>query len=134
MIQEILEKAKSADFDFRKYASPLERFQVRVQITSESDELISSLPPAPVIISYHWYEFESEIPVIFDGLRSALPLGLQQQTGTYTATVDAPARAGPFRLALTLVQEGCRWFEEAPGLRPAEKLVRISAPVSQGLV
>lgn len=83
-----------------------------VQISNGSGDVISSCPPYPVYLSYHWMNAGDGQLVVFDGERSQikpplLPLG----EGRYRIRIIAPDSAGEYILRLTLVQEGVIWFD-----------------------
>jgi SAM-dependent methyltransferase len=101
-------------------------FTVCVSLANYSTELLSSFPPHPINISYHWLRPEVAKPVVFDGIRTNLspPLG-PQQTCEVPATVKAPASAGRYRLVMTLVQEGCCWFDTIEGFASASAEISV---------
>jgi SAM-dependent methyltransferase len=90
-------------------------FAARVRLTNSSPVLVSSRGPNPVHLSYHWLDPETERPVVFDGRRTVIEPALPPQASReYAVFVDTPGMAGKFRLRLTLVQEGVRWFDHPP--------------------
>lgn len=102
-------------------------FKAKVSLATDSSELLSSLGAAAVFISYHWCTLTQDEVVVFDGLRSAIPLSPRDgEKRVATATVQAPSTPGDFLLVMSLVQEGHCWFERMPGFIPAEKPVRVT--------
>lgn len=63
-----------------------------------------------VAISYHWYTAQGAT-LVWDGLRSPLGQGdvAPGASRATTATVRAPAEAGPYFLRFALVKEGVEW-------------------------
>ena len=87
-------------------------FRVPVRVTNRSAYMLSSMPPYPVNVSYHWFLAGEEKVIIFDGLRTMLSYPLQSGGAYYMlALVQAPSRPGKYKLVITLVQEGCCWFD-----------------------
>jgi len=65
----------------------------------------------PIRLSYHWQEAETGRTVVFDGLRTLLPSDVAPgATARLAARVQAPDRAGRYRLRFDLVHEGVTWF------------------------
>jgi len=88
------------------------QFHLNLQITNTGSEKMASMEPSPVHISYHWRDNEGKI-VIFDGIRTAItPPLYPQEAREIVATVISPLNPGHFLLEITMVQEGCFWFEE----------------------
>jgi SAM-dependent methyltransferase len=95
-------------------ASPGIMIDLPVRVTNKSAFRISSMQPYPVHVSYHWYTSPAGELVIFEGLRTRLPRTIEpDETLDIVAAVQPPETPGDYRLAVTLVQEGCRWFEPA---------------------
>ncbi|MEP6699448.1 MAG: class I SAM-dependent methyltransferase [Verrucomicrobiota bacterium] len=87
---------------------------VPVRVRNNSAVRISSMPPHPVRISYHWYDHPTGELAIFEGLRTRLPRPVQPgETRDLLTTVQPPEKRGDYRLEVMLVQEGCRWFDDA---------------------
>lgn len=97
--------------DYPAHVAAGSMFQVRAVLTNKSESTLSSMPPYPVNISYHWFIEGTDHFAIFDGLRTMLRQGVEpgdiREVG---ARVQAPLHVGRYRLLLTLVQEGCCWF------------------------
>lgn len=91
-----------------------QRYNLVVRITNKSAARISSLPPWPVNVSYHWCECPGGSIVMFEGLRTRLPRAIEPgETLDVHATIRSPESPGEYQLSMTLVQEGCRWFDTA---------------------
>ena len=92
-------------------------FNVTLGISNSGSYALSSRPPFPVNIAYHWLDSESSQIVVFDGDRSPLaPLLYPASKLSYNAGVRAPKKPGGYTLRMTLVQEGVRWFDQGPTL------------------
>jgi SAM-dependent methyltransferase len=97
-------------------------FNLLATVANESTELLSSMPPHPVNVSYHWFVAGTARAVIFDGLRTNLPRVLARgETCRVLTTVEAPRSPGLYELAMMLVQEGCCWFDMLDGAASGTK-------------
>jgi SAM-dependent methyltransferase len=97
-------------------------FHLLATVANESTELLSSMPPHPVNVSYHWFVAGTARAVIFDGLRTNLPRVLAPgETSKVLTTVEAPRSPGLYELAIMLVQEGCCWFDKLDGAASGTK-------------
>ena len=76
-----------------------------------------------VLLSYHWLD-ERGNPIVWDGLRTALPPLLPGEEGTLDAALYAPVPPGRYRFALDLVVEGRAWLSEL-GSATAERDVTV---------
>ena len=87
--------------------------EVPVTLDNRSSELLASMPPYPVYLSYRWLEAGGSVRKVADGLRTPLApaLGPRSQLSQRLA-VQAPALPGRYRLQLTLVQEEQFWFDD----------------------
>ena len=66
-------------------------------------------------LSYHWLDRERQM-VVFDGFRTPLPRDLGPgESVTLRATIQAPEKAGNYRLHVTMVQEAVAWFSDSDG-------------------
>ena len=100
-------------------------FWVTCRVTNRTAQRLGSDPPAPVRLSYHWLEPEGNV-ALFEGLRTQLePFLASGASGIYQLKILAPRAPGAYRLALTLVQEGVRWFDELTPAALAERLFVI---------
>lgn len=78
-----------------------------------SDELLSSQPPYPVYIFYHWLDADGGGITAHDGERTVLPaIIFPNGCLAVVARVRPPPRPGRFTLQLRLVQEGVSWIGE----------------------
>ncbi|MCC4597113.1 sulfotransferase family protein [Xanthomonas campestris pv. phormiicola] len=103
--------------------SPDALAMVDVAIRNDSEELLSSRPPHPIHVSYHWVDTDGEM-IVYDGERSQLPkpLGAGERFGM-TVRVRAPVQEGRFNLQVRLVQEGVSWIEGVQRPQNLEVLV-----------
>jgi hypothetical protein len=67
-----------------------------------------------VRLSYHWLD-ERGNPLIWDGVRTSVPLLRPGERGVVEAPVRAPIPPGRYRLSLDLVAELRAWFAELGG-------------------
>jgi hypothetical protein len=87
---------------------------VQCEVTNGTSQRVGSYHPAPIQLSYHWFDAAGNI-VVFEGLRSPLTPSLDPgDSAIYELKVTAPRDPGEYRLRITLVQEGARWFDELP--------------------
>jgi hypothetical protein len=86
-------------------------YSLKIWIKNNGNQKISSNPPHPVHISYHWREEKGSM-VIFEGNRLPFIPSLEPQHGRLVdLPVMPPLVAGNYILEITLVQEGGFWFE-----------------------
>lgn len=104
-------------------ASPLPDLAARqvitvpVQVRNEGRMLWPSGGVLPVHLSYHWMSATQDTYLVFDGLRSVLPHDVAPgETATVLAIVQAPPRAGDYRLQWDLVHENVTWFDRKQGM------------------
>ncbi len=90
-------------------------FTITVRVINSSPYSLSSYPPNPVRLSYHWLSEDKGETLLFDGERSAIapPLcpGGQRR---FQVRVRAPIKPGKLVLRITVVQEAVRWFDFPP--------------------
>jgi hypothetical protein len=67
-----------------------------------------------ILLSYHWLD-ERANPIVWDGLRTALPQLGPGDRATVAARVRAPIPPGRYTFALDLVAEFRAWFSELGG-------------------
>jgi hypothetical protein len=97
-----------------------------ISIGNATNRKLSSEPPYPVHLAYHWVKRSTEEIVVFDGMRSELLSVIQPGESAETSmVVFAPLTAGAYLLRLTLVQENVRWFYEANPKVLCEQAVTI---------
>jgi len=86
---------------------------VRVELENGSNDRIGSFPPFPVLLSYRWISDDANKASGQEPLRTALKPALDtQQKASYVMTIVAPKEPNRYRLRVTLVQEGVRWFDD----------------------
>ena len=84
-----------------------------VRIANLGKCAVTSEGPTPVHLSYHWLN-SSANPVIFDGLRSPLPVPLGADGSmTVICDIETPAETGHYQLQFQAVVEGVRWVDGA---------------------
>ncbi len=104
--------------------SPGARFRARVRLQNQSPMDVKSRMPNPVRLAYHCYSEEGQ-PVVFDGLRTALPVLKPGGAAEADMDLEAPSTEGRFLFRLTLVQEWVRWFDEAPQKLFADRWIEV---------
>lgn len=103
---------------------------VRIPVRVANEGRITWHPDGdpPFFLSYHWLEADTDRVVLFDGLRSAfidpVPPGA---TATLEADVEAPSRAGRYRLTWDVVHEQRLWFS-TEGSPSAITMVEVDGP------
>lgn len=103
-----------------------EAFFAQVRLSNGSSNPLRSRAPHPVHLSYHWLDRKTGQPVVFEGRRTAIEPGLSAGEGReYPVLVNTPGVAGEFLLRVTLVQEGVRWFDDAPVDVYGERTIKI---------
>jgi hypothetical protein len=101
-------------------------FSVRVDVRNQSAARLFTAPPNPFCLSYHWYHELGSASLIFEGKRTPLHSAiLPYETATAFAVVQAPVKPGRYRLRVTFVQEGIRWFDEPPYACFDETLIQV---------
>jgi hypothetical protein len=76
-----------------------------------------------VVLSYHWLDDRGNA-IVWDGLRTALPLVEPGEQVSVEAAVRAPIPPGRYGFAFDLVAEGIAWLAEL-GSEPAEAEVEV---------
>ncbi|HST17070.1 MAG TPA: hypothetical protein VLK36_05335 [Gaiellaceae bacterium] len=66
---------------------------------------------ATIFLAYHWLDLRDN-PIVWDGLRTPLPVLEPGERAEVTTDVRAPIPPGPYRFAFDLVAEGRAWFSE----------------------
>ena len=83
--------------------------QLPVVLTNTGTEAWSAAGPAPVRLSYHWYDGDGAVSV-WDGARTLLAADvLPGTTATVTASIVLPPQPATYLLRLALVKEGVAW-------------------------
>lgn len=102
--------------------------QISVEIDNRSAEVLASVPPYPLHLSYHWLESRTRRCVEFDGERTQLTLPVRPRSRHWQKTrVVAPREPGRYVLVLTLVQEHLFWFDQIPQPVATEWEVTVDA-------
>jgi hypothetical protein len=87
---------------------------VQCEVTNGTSERIGSYHPTPIHLSYHWFDGDGNVR-LFEAPRTPLIPPLDPGSSRiYEIKVAAPVHPGEYRLRITLVQEGVRWFDELP--------------------
>lgn len=84
---------------------------VTVLVANRCHRKISSRPPFPLNLSYHWFSEDHNTVETFDGLRTALGTIFAGQETQVEMEIRAPSRSGNFIVQVRLVQENVRWHE-----------------------
>ena len=105
-------------------------FTVEVRLKNGSLDALSSEPPFPVFLSYHWLSPEGKVTVV-EGVRTHFrPVSGPGTERNYRVAVQPPPQTGKHRLRVTLVQEFVIWFDELKPPAMAETDVEIAPPES----
>lgn len=95
---------------------------VQCEVTNGTSQQIGSYHPAPIHLSYHWFDMDGNV-TIFEGLRSQLIPPLDPGSSEiYELKIAPPPDPGEYRLRITLVQEGVRWFDELLGAAASQEI------------
>lgn len=106
--------------------APGESAQVSVEVDNRSSEVLASMPPYPVHVSYHWLKAGTRRRLVFDGQRTPLSAAVRPRSRhSQEARVLAPDQPGRYLLVLTLVQEHQFWFDQTPQAVAAECEVTV---------
>jgi len=102
-------------------------FYIQLEIKNNTKYLLNSYGDNPIHISYHWLDEQANDCIVFEGERTKIFPPLEGAEGllkepllgniairNYRARVRAIPKKGNYILRITLVQEGVRWFEQAP--------------------
>jgi hypothetical protein len=103
-----------------KQIEPGETFELQARLENKAAEAWVSTERHPIHLSYHWLDPAGR-PVVFEGLRTALPVSrLMPGNGVDVALrIKAPEQVGRFRLIALPLQEHRCWFDSI-GFSPAE--------------
>ena len=118
------------DVDLRVLAVPPTvstncRFRARLRVVNNSSVDLKSHPPNPVHLSYHCYSENGQL-VVFDGLRTSIPVVKAGSEVDVAVQIEAPSPAGRYLLRLTLVQEMVRWFDQPPQDAFVDSWIRVT--------
>jgi UDP-3-O-[3-hydroxymyristoyl] glucosamine N-acyltransferase len=87
--------------------------QVSVAIENRSAEVLASVAPYPVYLSYHWLASTTRRCHVFDGERTPLIVAVRPRSRhSQEMRILAPREPGQYILVLTMVQEGQVWFDQ----------------------
>jgi hypothetical protein len=100
---------------------------VRCVVANHSDVVYASAPPHPVELCYRWYDANGGIVGAGTWVHTALPrpLGPGGRLDTF-ARVTAPAAAGDYTLAMTLLQENVAWFDDVDPANGVRGVVTVT--------
>lgn len=91
---------------------------VPVTVRNTSNFIWDNSGTNPVNFSYNWFDANGN-RVVLDGERTPLVRRLEpQQSENLNATIRFPTQPGNYTLALTMVQEGVTWFNDAGAQAP----------------
>lgn len=98
--------------------------KIPVKVTNTSDFAWDNGTANPVNFSYNWFDSNGN-RVVADGERTPLPKTLApQESENLDAVIKFPNTPGNYTLALTMVQEGVTWFNDA-GAQPQRVPVTV---------
>ncbi len=105
--------------------APGESAEISVEIDNRSAEMLASVPPYPVHVSYHWLDAASRRCAEFEGERTQLSVPVRPRSRhLQKMRVLAPREPGRYVLIVTLVQEQQFWFDQLP--RPVAAQVEVT--------
>ncbi|MEO8285854.1 MAG: O-antigen ligase family protein [Chloroflexota bacterium] len=82
----------------------------------------------PIHVSYHWLSATQGVYLLFDGLRTPLSRDVAPgETLSVDAIVQAPPKAGDYRLQWDLVHENVTWFEGKQGMKAEMRTYHVGA-------
>jgi len=103
-----------------------EEFFVKLLVVNNSHQTISSSPPYPVNIAYHWLSENGEV-IEYDGVRTTLPGAIVPHSKTSVwirVRLPVNRQRTVYRLVISLVQEAVAWFDQDNPAHPIS--VRVS--------
>ncbi|HEX6190217.1 MAG TPA: hypothetical protein VFZ40_19340 [Pyrinomonadaceae bacterium] len=90
----------------------------------------SSIRPS-VLLSYHWLHESGDV-VDWNGLRTAMPRTLYPgESDDLMLMVRAPADSGSYCLAVTLVEEHVKWYDDEIAGLPLKIMTTVSKPAAR---
>ncbi len=99
---------------------------LRVRVRNAGAAPWSNRGTSPINLSYHWLDTNGQV-VDFEGVRAVLPEPLRPgQSVDLELPVEPPPRAGEYRLALDMVEEGVGWFS-LQGIAPLSIPLAVAA-------
>jgi hypothetical protein len=119
-------KAKITIKEYPARVTRGEPFSIDVSLGNLSKERWISLLPNPVHLSYHWID-ETGRQIVFEGIRTLIRYPLfPDETRQFTVDIIAPEKCGDYVLQITLVQEGCFWFEQVDQNLGVNLIIKIN--------
>lgn len=88
---------------------------VKVKLTNLSDATLTSNPPHPVNLCYHWVSPTGQMEV-YEGKRTPIRTLAPGASTVTWVEVAPPPTPGPHKLLLRVVQEGVAWQDAGPEL------------------
>ena len=86
---------------------------LEVALSNTGDVRLSSYPPHPVQLSYHWHAKPGGEIAVKEGLRTRLSPSLDAHSSrSYAMDIQAPEVPGHYLLSCCLVQEFVRWHDD----------------------
>lgn len=108
-----------------RHLYPSQKEKIKIMLTNNSVQRFVSTGPRPVNLSYHWKKPHAKY-IVFDGLRTPIRKPLYPgESREFEIECIAPEIPGDYDLELTLVQEGCFWFEKHVKRLPFKIKVKI---------
>jgi len=100
-----------------------------VIIENISEFTWSPTSPNPVRFSYRWFDENNHLAKLKDdGIRTELPKDIAPNKKiALLVTIQTPAKAGKYKLVLTMVEEGVTWFNDKES-NPTQLSFDITAP------
>lgn len=88
-------------------------FLIDLDIGNHTDVPLTSYPPHPIYVAYHWLDHTGASVVVWDGERTPALVAARGRCHA-KITIKAPDKTGDYLLRITLVQEKVRWLDEEP--------------------
>lgn len=110
-----------------------QKFNLQVTVANESDTDWKSASTFPCRMSYHWLRLVpdkdqiKEVMYVYDGLRTNFKDNLlpAKTVSNETMNVMAPDKPGTYKLVLTIVLDGIKWFEKSQTFKSAEHVMQV---------
>lgn len=101
-------------------------FEINAVLHNQSREAWISVERFPITMSYHWENADGSI-VVFDGLRSPIPISLLHAGGSTMVNVRilAPSLPNIYDLLILPVQEGSQWLDNC-GFTPLKITLSVN--------
>jgi hypothetical protein len=109
-------------------------FWPRVRVTNAGRRRLSSSPPFPVYLAYHWINRHSNEVIVFNGMRTELiPYLNSNSSEQFSLGVFAPELPGEYLLQITGVQENICWLEQSNPSVLCQHEVTVSPVATQSV-